>query len=823
MKDIFQQAKPHLIALGIFMLVCVAYFSPQLDGKIINQEDITAGVGMTKEVMDYEKETGKVSLWTNSMFGGMPTYQISSPQRSNLIQRFVEPWAQLKIGHPISWFFVGAVCFYILLLVLGVKSWMSVFGALAFALTTNQMLLYEAGHTAKFRAISYIPLVIAGLYMILEKRQMLGGFAVFLLALSLHISANHYQMTYYLALGMLLFMVVYVIVSIKNGELMHYMKSAGLVAVASVLAIGPSSSKMFTTYEYAQDTMRGSSALKSEASAKDADLKEAGLQWDYAMMWSNAPRDLLATFIPGVVGGSSGEPVDDSYEVGKQLGARGDKKVSSPMYWGGGESVSGPVYYGVVVFFFFILAFFTVKNKGFKFALAAAIVFISLISLGKYFEILQRILFENIPKYDNFRAHNSAMGVVAALLPIIAIWGWHAFFKGDYKKEELKKFLLNTFYLTGGFTLFIAILGPMFFGFEHFQDGRFLELTGGDQQNYERFMDQLISDRQKMMRMSALRSFAFISLSFGVLWFYLQGKFKKEYAVLAIGGLMCIDLFMVDRKYVNNDDFVNKTAVSKRYQPRQVDQQILSMEPKGRGYYRVFDISKGVNTFSSSFGSYFYNTVGGYSAVKLQRIQDVIDSSFSRGVNLEVANMLNTKYFITGENQQLQVNPDALGTAWFVNDIKTVNTATDELASLNSFNSKNEAIVHSEFADYMAGFKPIPKDSTFEGNIELVAYNPDRLVYKSSSNREEFVVFSEIYYGPNKGWKVTVDNEKADHIRANYLLRGMRIPAGEHEIIFEFKPDSYAKGETVSMAASIIILLVFFGWLGFSLMPYFKK
>lgn len=821
-QKILNTNKPHLYALLLFLGVSLVYFYPQLQGEVINQDDIAAGIGMTKEIKDYEAKTGKTSLWTDAMFGGMPTYQISSPQKSNLIRRFVEPFFQLKISHPISWFFVSAVCAYILLIVMGLESWLAITGALMFSFTTNQLLLYEAGHTAKFRAISYLPLILAGMYLLLEKRKWLAGSSVFLLGTALNISANHYQMTFYFAIGMVVFMAVYLIYAAREGALMNYLKAAAIMLVCGVLAVGPSASKILTTNEYAKETMRGTSQLKAEAAERtDGAVNKDGLRWDYAMMWSNAPRDLLALFIPGAVGGSSGEPVGESYETAKLMGARGDRKVPSPLYWGGAESVSGPIYYGALVFFLFVLGMLSIRTTRLKAAFLGAFVVIALISLGKYFEGFQRLFFDHFPKYNNFRAHNSAMGVAAILVPAMAFLGLQAFFNLDDKKQQRKN-LLMAIYLVGGVILLILLLGASLFGFEHFQDGRFMQLVGGDQQAFDRFMEALVDDRKKMMRLSAVRSLVFVGAGAGLLWFWQSGKLKKQQAIMAICVLAAIDLFSVDWKYVNHDDFEKKNVVTNQYRPRPVDEQIMQMEPKGRGYYRVFDISKDVNTFSSSFGSYFYNTVGGYSAVKLQRIQDVIDTIFRERVNVDVANMLNTKYFIVGEQPQLQMNPGALGNAWFIDTIRMVESATDELYALKNFSADREAIIHKEWSDYLNGFNPAV-DSNSKGAIELIEYAPDRLVYRFNSDKEQLVMFSEIWYGPNLGWQAYIDGEPVDHIRANYLLRAMRVPAGNREIIFEFKPETYERGEKISLASSSIILIWVLGWVGLSIRRLFQK
>ena len=417
LKRIWTLAKPHVIAMGIFLCVFAAYFHPQLNGKVVEQSDILQGKGMIKEATDYHEKTGDYTLWTNAMFGGMPTYQISSPQNANLIRKYVEPIMQLFLKAPISWFFVAAFCFYILLLVMDVNRWVAIVGGLAFALSTNNMILFAEGHTSKFRALSYLPLALAGVYLILDKQKYLKGAALFLLAMSLNIAANHYQMTYYFAIGMLFFMLVYLAYAIKNGEILNYFKAAGILLVCGVLAVGPSFSKIYTTLEYSKDTMRGDSDLKREAAAmKVADESGEnggeGLDWDYAMLWSNNSTDILATVIPGVAGGSSGQEVDKEYEVAKFFG-NSRKPVRVPLYWGGGESTSGPVYFGAIVGFLMILGLILLPNTGWKWGIFAAAVIITFLSMGKYFAWFNELFFYNFPKYNIFRAHNSAMGVVS--------------------------------------------------------------------------------------------------------------------------------------------------------------------------------------------------------------------------------------------------------------------------------------------------------------------------------------------------------------------------------------------------------------------------
>lgn len=819
MKKFYEIAKPHLMAMGIFLLVMAVYFHPQFDGKVVEQGDIIQGMGMAQESNDYYKRTGKHTLWTNAMFGGMPTYQISAPQNSNLIRKYIEPVMQLFIKAPISWFFVAALCFYVLMMVMGVHHWLAIAGSLAFSLTTNGLLLYAAGHTSKFRAISYLPLVIAGVYLLLQKRKWLAGAVCFLLGMALNIAANHYQMTYYFAIGMVFFMIVYLGFAIKSGEILNYTKAVGIMLACGVLAIGPSFSKIYTTMEYSKDTMRGTSKLKEEAAARNPDASgKEGLEWEYAMRWSNAPRDLFGTFIPGAVGGSSQEVIQEDWEMTKYFGKPTKSNPARvPLYWGGGDSTDGPTYFGAIIFFLLVLGLIVLPNNGFKYGVVGAIAVIAMLSLGKYFETFNRIFFENFPKYSNFRAHNSAMGIVSVFFPILAILGLSHFITGNQSADQKWKALKITALVSIGITAVYGFLGGGFFEFAHSYDGQY-ESQFKNPADYQRFLDDLRADRVSMLKSTTIRTIFLMMLAGGVLWLFVKKKLKPAHAILAVGILAVADILMVDKKYLNEDNFVTQKRIERTHDPRPVDQQILQNEPMGRGYYRVLDLS--INTFSSSMASFHHNTLGGYSAVKLQRIQDLIDSSFSREVNFNVLNMFNTKYIIDRDGKA-QMNQDALGNAWFVDTLKMVQNAREELASTPLASTRTTAVVNAEFEKYLAGFTPPASDSSSKATIALTSYEPNKLVYKCSSDVERFVVFSEVWYGPNKGWISKVNNQDAEHIRVNYLLRGMRVPAGESEITFEFKPHTYEVGERVSLASSVLILILLFAWLYTSLKPIF--
>ncbi|MBO6516169.1 MAG: YfhO family protein [Bacteroidia bacterium] len=821
MKNIWESFKPHAIAMGIFLVVFAAYFHPQLNDKVVEQKDILQGMGMKKEAIDYKERTGEYTLWTNAMFGGMPMYQVSAPQPSNLIRRVVDPITRLFIKAPISMFFVAAMCFYILMLVLDVNRWIAIIGGLAFSLTTNNIVLFAEGHTSKTKALSYIPLALAGVYLLLQKKEYLKGGVVFMLAMSLNIMANHFQMTYYFGIGMIFFMLAYLPFASIKGEIVPFFKSGAVLLVAGLLAVGPSFSKIYTTMEYAESTMRGDSDLKRERRAEQEKLGTSeegatGLAWDYAMMWSYEPIDLLGTMIPGVAGGSSGEKISSDYEIAKYY-PKSRKAIRAPLYWGGADSTAGPAYFGVVVCLLLVIGLFMMPNTGWKIGLIVAMLIITFLSMGRYFEAFNRLFFEHFPKYYSFRAHSSAIGVVAAFFPIIAMVGMALFLNSDKSASEKQRILLISVGIVGGISLIVALMGGSLFSMTHFKDEVFLvQYFNNDQARYDQFMDALQDSRVQYMQSSAWKAVLFVLLAAAVLWMSIKAKLKKEYVIIGLGALILIDLVSTDQKYLSSEEFISRKKQERPFTMRPVDQQIIQAEPNGRGYYRVLDLS--IPTFSSASASYFHNTVGGYSAVKMSRIQDVIDTMFAGNISQQVLDMFNTKYIVT-QQMKLFPNQTALGTAWYVDSFERVETATDELQSLRTFNPGSTAIIHTEdFKDYTADLK----NQAPSGNrsIDLTQYEPNRLVYKSNSPNDGFAVFSEVWYGPDKGWKVYVDGDEQEHIRVNYLLRGMKVPSGEHEIVFEFKPQTYATGERVSMISSILILLLLGGWLFKEIKPY---
>lgn len=783
---------PYLAAIVIFAIVAGVYFNGQFSNKRLQAGDFISWQGMNQEIKDFEKKTGEEILWTNSMFGGMPAYQIGGSQNKNLL-KYVKKTLSLGLSSPAGLFVLGMICFFILLVSMGVNPWLSIIGGISFAFMTNNLVLLEAGHMTKVGSIMVSPLVISGV-LLTFKRKYAAGFIVFALGMGLNLMSNHFQMTYYLGLILLIYVIYELVKAIREKELKHFTKASLFLLFGLFLAIGSTSSKLWTTYEYSRDTMRGKPILEKTKGEANSSSNVEGLEWNYAMNWSNGWIDLYSSFIPMVVGGSSAEDVGNDSAFAQQLrkAGYGSRNVKAPLYWGGLPSTSGPIYFGAVMFFLFVFGCFYFKGA-IKWWILGATILTMLLSLGKNFEFFNRLFFDYFPLFNKFRTPNSVLSITSIIVPLLGMLALAKALKEE-QLENLKKPLMYTTGILGAVCLLIALLGSSMFEFAGASDFRFKEFT-----------DALVEDRMSLSRSSSLSSLFYILLSGAILYGFMKSKLKAGIVIALFGALILFDQMKINLNYVNSESFVSKRSYDQYFAKRKVDEQILRDSDLS---YRVLDLS--INTFNSSRSSYHHKTIGGYHAAKLQRYQDVIDNHISRN-NQAVLNMLNTKYIISGEpgKEDVMQNPAALDNAWFVNNITMVNSPDEEINALSRFDPAGDAIVHKEFSSYVSGFSPEKN-----GTINLVSYRPDLLKYQSNSSSDQLAVFSEIWYGPNKGWTAYIDGKEVPHIRANYLLRALKVPAGNHEIEFVFKPKSYYLGEWISLVCSALIILGGL-WLGF--------
>ena len=777
---------PHLIAVVVFFGISLAYFSPILEGKKLYQSDKVNFIGMSKEITDHRENYNEEPLWTNSMFGGMPAYQISAKYNANLVKK-IDKLFQGFLPRPAGLVFLYLIGFYILLISLKIDYRLAIFGAFAFAFSSYFFIILEAGHNTKAHAIGYMAPLLASVLMTIRGRWLVGG-ALTALFTSLMLNANHLQITYYLVILFLVLGVVKLIESIKEKQLHPYLKSVGVLLLAGVLGTSTNITRILTTYEYGKESMRGKSELTN-----DLDNKTSGLDKDYATAWSYGKAESFTLLIPNFHGGASqGELGTDSetYKAIKQSPQARTLIKQLPLYWGTQPFTSGPVYAGAIVCFLFVVGLFLLKGYMRWWVILTTILMLAL-GWGKNFMPLTEFFLEFFPGYNKFRAVSTTLVIVELLLPLFGFLGLQKLL-GESDKVENQKAVKWGFIITGGVCFVFALMPTMFFDFIASSDEQ-LKGMGWP-------VDAIQSDRASLLSSDAWRSLIFISLSAAALWLYLRNTLKKQHIILIVGLLIVADMWTVNKRYLDTDDFVSKRKVAEPFSPSMADQQILADSDPN---FRVFNTA--VNTFNDASTSYYHKSIGGYHGAKLKRYQELIDAHISKG-NMSVLNMLNAKYFIVlNQNQKLaQRNPSALGNAWFVKDLQMVANADEELAALSAVNTAEQALVDQRYSDLIPSFV---FDST--ASIQLTEYKANQLSYTANCSKTQLAVFSEIFY--DKGWNAYLNGKLVPHFRANYVLRAMPIPAGNHQIEFKFEPISYSTGESISFAGSAVLLLLLLG------------
>ena len=798
----FKKFSPHLIVILLFVGISFTYFSPVLQGKLLDMADITHHKGMSKEVTDFREATGEEALWTNSMFSGMPAYQISARSNGNLIQ-YVAKAISLGIPRPANLLFLYLLGFYLLLLSLKVDYRLSAVGAIAFSFSSYFFIIIMAGHMTKAHAIAYVPMVVAAVLYTYRGRMLLGG-VLTALAVALELYANHLQITYYLVLMLILIGLVQFVKDFKANNLTDFSKRSGILILAALLASATAVTRLSTTMEYGTESTRGKSELTN-----NLDNKTSGLDKDYATSWSYGVAETFTLLIPNFYGGASqGELTTDSetYQAIKRAPNAKQLIKQLPLYWGTQPFTSGPTYAGSIVMFLFIFGLLFVKSEMRLWILLATIMSITL-AWGKNFMPLTDLFLDYFPGYNKFRAVSMILVIAEFTLPLLGFVALNKFLSEkdedyetsnkvkDVKAQKVSHVVVKSkklrslnlaFYIVGGLTLVFALMPTLFFDFVGGQDAN-LAKNGWP-------IDALQADRAGLLSADAWRSFSLITLTFGAMWMFLKNKISSKYVILIVGLLVLADMWTVNKRYLNDDNFERKSKVQVPYQATAADQQILrDTDPN----FRVFNQS--VSTFNDASTSYFHKSIGGYHGAKLKRYQELIENHIAKG-NMAVLNMLNTKYFITPKGQAQQ-NPSAMGNAWFVNKINIVANADAEIAALDGFNPANSAIVDTRFSEQII----VGLDNT-EARISLTEYKPNYLKYNSTTTKEGIAIFSEIYY--NKGWNAYVDGDLKPYFRANYVLRGMKIPAGNHVVEFKFEPAVYHVSERIALASSVILLLL---------------
>ncbi|WP_047245664.1 YfhO family protein [Maribacter thermophilus] len=790
----------HFFVTVFFIVAALAYFHPVLQGKVIYQHDIAQYTGMAKEQNDFRKKNDAEPYWTNSAFGGMPTYQLGANYPHNYIKKLDRLIRFLP--RPADYLFLYLIGFYILLCSLKVDYKLAIVGALAFGFSTYLIIIIGAGHNAKAHALGYLPILLAGIVLVFRKKY-LWGFLVTALAMALEIVANHYQMTYYFMLLVLVLGVVYLIDAIKKKELKHFFVSVGILVCAVVLGIAANATGLMATKEYADWSTRGKSELtiNPDGSPKD---NTGGLSKDYITQWSYGISESLNIFVPRLFGGASQENLGEDSKSFKYLIDKGLPRSSAldfvsgiPLYWGQQPGVSGPAYVGAIVFFLFFLGLFLVKGKH-KWWLLFGTILSLVLSWGKNFSVLTDFMIDYFPLYDKFRAVSSIQVILELCMPILAILALKKIFSS---KMDLNDKITSLKYAAAT-VLGLGVLLFLFKGMFDFTgpvDER-LRMTG-----LEELPEMLKLDRKAVYNSDLFRSLGYVLVVVLLLWFYLKGKLKMNLTVIVIGALLVFDLVGVNLRYVNEDNFVSKRRMLEPFQKTAADTQIL----KDTSVYRVFDQTDG---FDSAKTAYFHNSITGYHAAKPAGMQDLFDFHVYKG-NLSVFNMLNVKYVVQQDEQGNKFpiqNPNANGNAWFVKELLAVGSADEEIMALDSIDTKVTAVVNTN--KFSINRFEYQVDST--ASITLTDYKPNHLTYSSKNMNPGVAVFSEMYYA--HGWNAYIDGTPTDHFKVDYVLRAMRVPEGQHTIEFKFEPKVVEQGSKISLASTILLGLVFLGGLGFT-------
>ena len=799
----FKKIIPHLFIVLGFIVVSLVYFNPVLQGKSIFQSDIMHYIGMSKQQNDFRAETGNETYWTNSAFGGMPTYQLGAKYPNSYIKKLDSILRFLP--RPADYLFLYFIGFYILLLVLKVDFKLAAIGSLAFGFSTYLIIILGVGHNSKAHAIAFMPLVLSGILLVFRKRYLLG-FLLTAVAMALEIGANHFQMTYYLMLLVIVLGVVYLIDAYKNKTLPHFLKSVGLLAVAVVLSIGLNATNILATTDYVKESTRGKSELTINPDGSPK-LESLGLDKDYITEYSYGLLESFNLFIPRFMGGGSYEDVGKesaSYDYFLQLGATPVQALQqtkqTPTYWGDQPIVEAPAYVGAVMLFLFVLALFLVKGR-LKFWLVGGTLLSLLLSYGKNLPLLTDFFIDYVPLYNKFRAVSSIQVILELCIPVLAVLGLVQLFNNDEKQELKLKALKFATYIVGGFALlFLLFKGS--FDFVGMNDGYFIQNYGQD------FIDTIKEDRKAIFGQDTLRTLILVLLSAVTLFMFLSKKLSDNVTVIVLAGLVLFDLVGVDRRYVNNDNFIASIKVNKPYQANAADLEIL----KDTTYFRVFDIST-EGSRAPAKAAYYHNSLNGYHAAKLRRFNELYDFHISNN-NINVLNMLNVKYIIADDDQGNvfpYFNEDANGNAWFVQELKKLGHANDEIKILDSLDTKSVAVTTSE----LLSDRVFAVDSS--ASIKLTEHRPNYLKYQSNNSNDGFVVFSEMFY--ENGWISSIDGVEVPHYKVDYALRGMEVPKGSHTIEFKFDPQVIKTGSRFALASSILLGLLIVGGLVYE----FKK
>ncbi len=802
----FKQLLPHFLIIASFLVISYIYFYPVLEGKVLRANDSSVSNYISKEIRDYRAVNGKDPLWTNSIFSGMPGYLILTRHPGNLMRHVDNVLRVFKM--PVSVLFLAMTGFYVLLLMLGVNRWIATVGAVAFGFSSFLFQILAAGHNTQAIALAYIAPMIGGVWYAYRHDAVKGAlFTAFIL--SLELLANHPQITYYAGLCLLVFIITEFIWSVREKTILKFLKTSAILIIPVIIAIGVNFGNLYTVYEYSKYSMRGKSDLVTENRNMSS-----GLDRDYIVHWSYGIDETMNLLIPNYKGGSS-KPFDRDSETVKALRQNNMASASNQVmkYWGTQPGTDGPHYMGAIIIFLFVLGLIVTKGRE-KWWLLIATVLSVMLSWGKNFMLFTNLFIDFFPGYNKFRAVTMILVIAQFCIPFLGILALRDIYESSISRKDIMKGLKIAFGITGGLLLLIIAIPGIAGAF----------LNQGEVGYPDWLKTAMISDRKELLRTDALRSLVFVTAGAAVLLAFIKDKLRKEYSIVVIGVLVLLDLWTVDKRYLNSDRFERPSAIQKSVVPTPADAFIL----KDQSYNRVLNLA--VSTFNDNTPtSYFHKSIGGYHGAKLKRYQELIDSALLREINTFISaagnarsaedlippladapalNMLNTRYIIYNPEAAPVINPHALGNAWFVENPVFVENANQEIMAINSLNPATDAVIDKKFRDQVTG---ISYPAAHGDTIYLTSYQPNELIYKYSAATEKLIVFSEIYYPA--GWKSYVDGTEKPYMRANYVLRAMVAPAGDHEIKFSFNPESFATGNKVSLAVSILLFLLAGGFI----------
>lgn len=820
---------PDLIAILAFVLLSFAYFFPaDMEGRILFQHDSVAGVGAGQESKEYLERTGERTRWTNAIFGGMPTYQMSPSYDSTKVLNWAEKLYRLYLPDYVMLTFMMMIGFYLLLRAFGLSVWLASLGGIVWAFSSYFFILISAGHIWKFITLAYVPPTIAGVVLAYRKKYLLGG-VVTAFFIALQILSNHIQMSYYFMFVILFMVVAYFADAYQKKELPHFFKASAVLVLAAAVGACINLSNLYHTYEYSKETMRGKSELKQEVAA--AKQTSSGLDRDYITAWSYGIGETWSLLVPNVKGGSSSAILSQSKAAMEKANPMyGSVYSQFPQYFGDQPWTAGPVYVGAFVLFLFVLGCFIVKGP-LKWALLGATVFSILLSWGKNLMGLTDFFIDYVPLYNKFRAVSSILVIAEFTIPLLAVLALKEIVgkPAVLKEKESRTALFISLALTAGVALLLAVApGMLFSDFVTPREMAALQ-QGLPQEHLMPLVSNMTEMREAIVASDAWRSFFIIVIGCVLLFLYQQQKLKASLMVAGVTLLCLADMWTVNKRYLNDDLFVPKSQRTEAFVKTQADEIILQDTAQN---YRVLNfVGFPGNTFNENNTAYWHKSVGGYHAAKLRRYQEMIDHHIMPEMEatyrevaqasgrmdsvdaskFRVLNMLNTKYFIFPAGKDGQpvpvVNPYAYGNAWFVDRVQYVKDANEEIAALNTVVPTETAVVDAKFKDALTGWSEGHKDA--ESVVQLTSYEPNRLTYHVSSAKGGVVVFSEIYY---PGWQAMIDGAPVDIARADYILRAMHVPSGSHTIEMWFEPQSIRVTETIAYVALALLVIGVMAW-----------